>query len=126
MTGTGTQTDPFVVDNWEDFLTASSNSNYVEWSENSGIIDFNDINPEGYTSEIRLKCSEFNGWTFKNLHFRNGGKFRFDNGANDLNLLDFYADDMTGSCFQFYQNSKNLKISGIFHARSGYTNSIIL
>lgn len=126
MTGTGTQTDPYIVDNWTDFLSVcDGSSTYVKWADGGGTIDFNDINPDGYTSEFRIRChADYNGWTFKNLHFHTSGSIRFDNGANNLNLLDFYADDMTGKCFGFYGNSTNIKINGIYHGRATQTSSV--
>ncbi|MBD5158887.1 MAG: hypothetical protein HDT23_01405 [Ruminococcus sp.] len=71
MTGTGTENDPYIVDNWEDFQKLNFNSSYVKWADSENkIIDFNDIMPEGYTETVNFNgyFIDFNGWTFKNFH----------------------------------------------------------
>ena len=55
MTGTGTQTDPYIVDNWADFVTALGTSGaYVSFPEVGGVLDMNDIAPEGLSSKIMV------------------------------------------------------------------------
>lgn len=71
MTGTGTQTDPYIVDNWADFIAIDkSKAVYVKWADSDNrIIDFNDIQPDGYTKTIYFPSNiDFNGWTFRNFH----------------------------------------------------------
>lgn len=55
MTGSGTQADPYIVNNWADFLTAAtiSTDTYIEFVEGT-VIDINDVQPEGYTSALSL------------------------------------------------------------------------
>jgi hypothetical protein len=50
MTGSGTQADPYIVDNWADFLTAAtiSTDTYTEFAEGT-VIDINDVQPEGFS-----------------------------------------------------------------------------
>lgn len=72
MTGSGTEQDPYIVDNWTDFSTIDITSSdiYVRWADGENkIIDFNDFKPEGFSETIFLPYSvNFNGWTLKNLH----------------------------------------------------------
>lgn len=70
-TGTGTQTDPFIVDNWTDFTTCAGSANsgsYVKWAElDEKVCDLSSV------STVILYCQEvdFNGWTFTNLNGTN-------------------------------------------------------
>lgn len=80
MTGSGTATDPYVVDNWEDFLTVCnvSASTYIVWANKDTpekkIVDFDHIAPYGLESPIYLKGHiDFNDWTLQNVWVRNSG-----------------------------------------------------
>lgn len=57
MTGTGTQESPYIVTSWEEFLSVCnvSTSTYVEWS--NAEVDFNEINPSGFTDPIEIKSN---------------------------------------------------------------------
>ena len=54
MTGTGTEQDPYIVDNFEEFDTVRniSTTTYIEYSNDE--VDFNDIQPYGYTERFIL------------------------------------------------------------------------
>lgn len=72
MIGSGTQTDPFIVDNWTEFAglaNLTTTEIYVKWADaENKIIDFNDIMPEGFSETIIFPANvDFNGWTLKNL-----------------------------------------------------------
>lgn len=70
-TGTGTAADPYVVDNWDDFLTVCniSTTTYIVWDDaEEKVVDFNEINPQGYDSTIEIKGNvDFNGWELRSL-----------------------------------------------------------
>lgn len=70
--GTGTAADPYVVDNWTDFLTVCniSTSTYVKWADSENkVVDFNDINPRGFTNTIETKGNiDFNSWELRNMN----------------------------------------------------------
>lgn len=77
-TGTGTAADPYVVDNWIDFLTVCnvSASTYILWAnketEEEKVVDFNDIAPYGLETQIQLQgYIDFNDWTLQNAWVRN-------------------------------------------------------
>lgn len=57
MTGTGTQESPYIVTTWDEFLSVCnvSTSTYVEW--NNGEVDFNEIQPSGFTDPIEIKSN---------------------------------------------------------------------
>lgn len=54
MTGTGTQQDPYIVETFAEFDSVRniSATTYVEWS--NAEVDFNEIQPEGYTERFIL------------------------------------------------------------------------
>ena len=99
MTGTGTQSDPYIVDNWEDFVTAvSRNEVYVQFSEGGGSIDMNDIAPEG-VAKTMIKCIDINGngWHIRNLHFKNTDAFHL--GYSSTTIKDLHFSDFNGEMF---------------------------
>lgn len=74
MTGTGTQQDPYIVNNFPDFLTAAAVSGaYVEFDDaaTNKVIDINDTAyAAGLTDTIALNCAHIagNGWAIRNLY----------------------------------------------------------
>jgi len=96
MTGTGTQADPFIVDNWPDFVTAVETSGaYVAFPKGGGTIDMNSVAPEGI-QQVQLRCAsiEGNNWNICNIYTVGHGAFYLSNNLtiNNLNFLNFYGD----------------------------------
>lgn len=78
MLGTGTQDDPYIVDNWDDFVTALSYSGaYIRFPDGGGEISMNDVAPDGLTTGITVQAAEIdgNGWIISELHIKTGGNF---------------------------------------------------
>lgn len=99
MTGTGTQADPFIVDNWEDFVTAVGTVDaYIQFPEGGGVIDLNDIAPQGIP-EISASCKSITGndWIIQNLYCRGHRGFSTVRGKyvsiDKLHFLNFFFDD---------------------------------
>lgn len=99
MTGTGTQADPFVVDNWPDFVTAIGTADaYIEFPDGGGVIDLNDIAPTGIP-EISVSCKSIKGndWIIQNLYCKGHAGFITQYGKyvniDKLYFLNFYFDD---------------------------------
>lgn len=71
-TGSGTQADPYIVGNWDDFLTVCniSSTTYIVWDDaENKVVDFNEINPNGFTETIYLKgFIDFNNWELRNFY----------------------------------------------------------
>ncbi|MDE5582820.1 MAG: hypothetical protein K2J08_03850 [Ruminococcus sp.] len=70
MQGTGTKTDPYIVDNWSDYQALSGSSIYIEWDNSAEckIVDFNEINPSGFDETVNFsRYTTFNGWSFVNF-----------------------------------------------------------
>lgn len=125
-TGTGTVADPYVVDNWTDFLTVCnvSASTYILWAnketEEEKVVDFNDIAPYGLETQIQLRGHiDFNGWTLQNVWVRNSN-FLYLNSVRlyNLKILNAKADSTSSTSFvnivDSYQNKgdiENLEIS---------------
>ena len=118
MTGTGTQADPFVVDNWSDFVTAVGTSGaYVTFPDTPGVINMNDEAPTGLTSTVTLKCAgvDGKGWQIRNL-YSVGGHTVFYNSANlvvsNLDFINMYIDFQSANGYFFWrQNTNNCQIT---------------
>ena len=88
MTGSGTEQDPYIVDNFEEFESVRniSATTYVEYSNDE--VDFNDIQPYGYTEPYRLVgCITFTNITFKNFTSRASQSFEFGTGASPQRVV---------------------------------------
>ncbi len=111
MTGTGTQIDPYIVDNETDFRNAVSQfGKYVKCVPNM-IIDLNDRSP--YADYFEFECQEIdgNGLIIQNgrfeytiiRHYKDGGHY------NNINVLDCYVgrkSDEAGAIYNYsYTNS---------------------
>ncbi len=126
-TGTGTAADPYVVDNWTDFLTVCnvSASTYILWAnketEEEKVVDFNDIAPYGLETRIKLRGHiDFNGWTLQNVWVRNSNfLYLYSVRLYNLKILNAKADSTKNSTsfieiFDSYQDQgdiENLEIS---------------
>lgn len=131
MTGSGVQTDPYIVDNWADFLTIpTTGSVYVEWNKNieNKVIDFNDIQPEGFSKIIFLPYSvNFNGWTLKNLHSTANTALSGISGSKPTGAEKSEIKNLTIENFYFTGNKafseisfKNCIFSGIINAKGNH------
>ena len=68
-TGSGTAADPYIVDNWTDFLAAANvrYDVYVKWADKPAsqkIVSQVTINA---TTDIKAAEVDFNGWTFEQI-----------------------------------------------------------
>ena len=126
VTGTGTAADPYIVDNWTDFLTVCnvSTSTYILWAneetEEEKVVDFNDIAPYGLEAKIELKGHiDFNGWTLQNVWVRNSGFLSLrSTRLYNLKILNSKWDTMSNTSFisiwDTYENQgdiQNVEIS---------------
>lgn len=96
MTGTGTQANPYVPATWEEFISCTDDSVYVELPTGGGTFDMNDYYPEGITSTINIKgFINGNGWTIKNAAaYTSTPAFRMSSTSSlgkiqNLNFLNF-------------------------------------
>ncbi len=95
MTGTGTKDEPYIVNSWEEYTSITSNTAYVEFDPNAEnkVIDFNEIQPEGFSSAVKFKdYTNFNGWTLRNFHSTASTVITTGNALNCSNLIfeNFY------------------------------------
>ena len=106
MTGTGTQSDPYVPSTWAEFVTAiGTQGAYVSLTEGT-IWDMNDIAPEGISSEITVAAYRVdgNGAEIRNLFFTGGGCFTMPTNpsTNYHKFVDFIFSNIlieAGSSF---------------------------
>ncbi len=93
MTGTGTQTDPYIVDNWTDFASvASSSEKYIKFADGGGVIDMNDEAPNGISySVISSSYVDGNGWIIKNLYNKNNS-FTTGGSISNISFLNVYSE----------------------------------
>lgn len=91
MTGTGTQTDPYVVDNWNDFVQAAAIENaYVKFADGGGTVNMSGkyFNKNMETVEIK-SFVDGNGWKIKNLYVIDQSAFNLSGKVYNLNFVDF-------------------------------------
>ena len=71
--GTGTQEDPYLVNNWADFCSVKDEAGkYIMWEDlpsDQKIVEMNDEVPGGYTDQFTIRSVQvdFNGWNIRNL-----------------------------------------------------------
>ena len=94
MTGSGTQESPYIVTGWEEFLSVCnvSTSTYVEW--NDAEVDFNEIQPSGFTDPIEIK-SNIRLYKVKWKKFVSRAKiaFKITASATKIDLEEFEFTD---------------------------------
>ena len=90
--GDGTAANPYIVDNWADFQSVNSGSWYVKFKDGGGVIDFNDVNPDGYTTPLVINCHlDGNGWVWRNIYLQDGGYIKSGWEVSNLKILNLYA-----------------------------------
>lgn len=71
--GTGTQEDPYLVNNWTDFCSVKDEAGkYIMWEDlpsDQKIVEMNEEVPGGYTDQFTIRSAQvdFNGWNIHNL-----------------------------------------------------------
>lgn len=112
MTGTGTQTDPYIVDNWEDFVTAASDATAYVCIKSGTIFDLNKIAPGGL-SQVDIKCNEIegNGCFIRNLYMVRGSSnsygFNFAGFSvtiKNINFIDMYLLNNSSATTYFFRS----------------------
>lgn len=123
MQGTGTKTDPFIPETWDDFVTAVGTTEaYVSLPESYGVYDMNEIAPEGNFT-LNINCAEIQGneWEIRNAY--NMKVYGYSCDIFNLHFLNFYwSKSPEGEVFidGIY---RYCKFSGIV---SGYNQSVFL
>lgn len=102
ITGSGTEQDPYIVDNFAEFdaVRNISTDTYIEYSNDE--VDFNDIQPQGYTERFILAGHI----TMTNIIWKN-----FTSRADD-------AISFGGSIQGIYLQCNNCKIINAYHISS--------
>ena len=132
MTGTGTETDPFVISAkdtpqqiWADFIQAIGTSSAFVQCPKDYHLDMNKVAPEGWNTQTRWRAKQVygNGFTICNLHSSCSeayGLFRLDGSTHYVHELNFdsfyYAGSVSffgGSTANNYSYFKRCGFSGI-------------
>lgn len=87
MTGTGTRTDPYVVDSWYGFKEVAIKADkYVKFADGGGTIDMAD----GQAIDVFINANvDGNGWTIKNMSTINRWTFWIYGQIKNFNFVDF-------------------------------------
>lgn len=124
MMGSGTQTDPYIVDNWDDFVSvtnASTSAIYVKWADSDNkVINFNDIKPEGFDSSVYFPANvDFNGWTLKKFSSTAEKAIQYKDSAGIIENL-ILEDAYITSTYVFYGawEFKKCQVSGRIHSNN--------
>lgn len=139
ITGSGTKSDPFLIDTWDDLISSRAVDSYVEWI--GGDLDFNDIRPQGYTSKITIYGRiDFHNATFRNfrgiyantitaIEFNSNKTYSFtDGGIFNLKFVNMYItrNGIFGNdaiiALDWY-NAKYPHLNVIFTGRIDYLNT---
>ena len=135
--GDGTSSSPYIVSSYEEMLTATGaqyiwqvklidrdakkykfGDVYCQYDDSLSTIDFNDIQPNGYTSRFSISpVTDLNGWTWKNAVLHDYGYFYFGNSVSNAIFENFFSDnkqDAYGCCISCYGQASNVKMSGTF------------
>lgn len=119
ITGDGSSSNPFVVSTYEEMLLKTGatyiyqvklidretkkykyNDVYCIYDDSLTTIDFNEINPSGYTSQLQINSYvDFNGWTLKNIvtYYSSGDSVRFESLCKNAIISNMYSSGASQS-----------------------------
>lgn len=116
MTGTGTQQDPYIVETFAEFDSVRniSATTYVEWS--NAEVDFNEIQPEGYTERFILAGHiTMTNIIWKNFTSRADDAISFGTGSgspdiefNNCKIIDAYQITSASEKYLFIGRGGNV------------------
>ena len=128
MTGTGTQADPYMPENWDEIVEAVGETGaYVKCVPDLAI-NWNDVDPTGKTFGTKIYCDEFdgNGLTISGImiDFDNNSNSLFDTSLGgiikNINFLEFINNNgslLLGSS-RYTLRYQNLFFDGMITQRS--------
>lgn len=103
MTGTGTQTDPYIVSSWGDFKTAIATAGaYVVMDPDASakVIDLNGSAANPVTQRLDFNCASLagNGWRIRNLYYSSDmDHLLVSSGTCDHQIQDLHFDNLVCS-----------------------------
>lgn len=119
ITGSGTEQDPYIVDNFEEFdaVRNISTGTYIEYSNDE--VDFNDIQPQGYTERFILAGHiTMTNVVWKNFTSRADCAISFGNGTggnsslymecNNCKIIDAYQITSASEKYLFIGRGGNV------------------
>lgn len=129
MTGSGTENDPYIVETWEEFVSAfNASSKYITFPDDT-ILDFNEI--QNYSRKLtgRYNTVLGNGVNFRNIMLETGAFISATN-KNTFDNMRFTNLYFTGDA-SFISSSNNndwcyftnCQFAGVFQGNSKFNNS---
>lgn len=127
MQGDGSQANPYIPENWADFVTACETSDAYVSVPQGTVYEFNEIAPAGFsgTIEIKAKKIEGNGLIINNLRYNNSnGKFiansAWGNEIYDINFTNMYFTNgnFASSGGEYGSSFYHCRFSGEFYGNS--------
>ena len=129
MTGSGTENDPYIVETWEEFVSAfNASSKYITFPDDT-ILDFNEI--QNYSRKLtgRYNTVLGNGVNFRNIMHETGAfisatnKNTFDN----MRFTHLYFTGDASFIASSYNNDWcyfiNCQFAGVFQGNSKFNDS---
>jgi len=131
MQGDGSQANPYIPENWADFVTACETSGAYVSVPQGTVYEFNEIAPAGFSGTICTGTNLTiygNGLTINNLRYIGKHFFgdRKNNSLFDINFTNMYFtsgffagdnhDSENGNFLKFY----HCRFSGEFYGLSGF------
>lgn len=115
MTGTGTQADPYIVDTWEDFVTAVGTTGaYVEVAPDT-VWDMNNISPEGVTIDWNCTSLQGNGAVIARPTILEGSILNIGGSCQNIeNIRIEKAIVNNGNFIRYGQSSNTVTIKNSF------------
>lgn len=129
MTGSGTENDPYIVETWEEFVSAfNASSKYITFPDDT-ILDFNEI--QNYSRKLtgRYNTVLGNGVNFRNITLETGAFISATN-KNTFDNMRFTNLYFTGDA-SFISSSNNndwcyfinCQFAGVFQGNSKFNDS---
>lgn len=129
MTGSGTENDPYIVETWEEFVSAFNESyKYITFPDDT-ILDFNEI--QNYSRKLtgRYNTVLGNGVNFRNIMLETGAFISATN-KNTFDNMRFTNLYFTGDA-SFISSSNNndwcyfinCQFAGVFQGNSKFNDS---
>lgn len=120
MTGTGTKTDPIIVNSWSEFVSANTDNyqKFIKFADSDNkTIDFNNISSTGMSRITIRNCIDFNDWTLINFYSENERIFNIEVSSftgidwiiKNLNFLNFYHINSKGRFIHISYLASGLK-----------------
>lgn len=119
MTGSGTQSDPYIIQSWSEFKSAfTSDSKYWYKIKDNSVWDMNELEPSGDSPSISInnyysKYINGNGVVIKNLRLKSNPFFRLTHNSPDpIYISNFIIENIYGQNNLVYLDQSSDAVNG--------------